>query len=58
MLALLFLLTIVRYHLSPVSGMTPTATPLITPRITTRESLFLDFEDVEKQIMAGEENIQ
>ncbi|XP_063693263.1 uncharacterized protein LOC134825066 [Bolinopsis microptera] len=41
-------------------GMTPTATPLITPRITTRESLFLDFEDVEKQIMAGEdvENIQ
>ncbi|KAL5246522.1 hypothetical protein ACHWQZ_G018671 [Mnemiopsis leidyi] len=36
-------------------GITPTATPLITPRITTRESLFLDFEDVEKQIMAGED---
>ena len=36
------------------SGISPEVTALITPRITTRESLFLDFEDVEKQLMAGE----
>jgi len=36
------------------SGLSPTATPLIN-RITTRESLFLDFEDVERQVMAGDD---
>jgi len=39
------------------AGISPTATPIIG-KMTVRESLFLDFEDVERQVMAGDESLE
>ena len=49
----------VYYHLfaSPNTvtppGLSPTSTPILT-KLTVRQSLFEDFEEMEKQCMAGE----